>query len=193
MNAPALHPPVPEPDRVSFSPVFEGLLREHRATLSATAVSRLRDAGIDVSKPLLAAYPYRAWRAAVRILAEEQYPAVPYEAAVREVGRDFMRGYFETTLGRTVLVVLRLLGPRRSLQRMSRNFRTGNNFSETWMHEDAPGDVRLEVNDALADVPTFIQGLIEVVLEKVGAEDASVEVLAPAPNGHDLYRVRWKV
>jgi len=177
---------------VTFAPVFEGLLRGYALRLTPRAVDRLADAGIDVARPLSAGYPTSVWYAAVRILAEEQHVGLPYPDAVREVGRSFMRGYFETALGRTVFAVLRLLGPLRSLQRMSRNFRTGNNFSETWVHADAPGDVRLEVNDALADAPTFIQGLIEVGLERVGTQDASVEVLPPAPNGHGLYRVRWR-
>lgn len=180
-----------EAARVTFGPVFDGLFRHYLGALTPRAIARLHEASLDVGRPLQPGYPTEVWYLAVRVLAEEQHPGLDFPAAVREVGRAFMRGYFETPLGLTVFAVLRLLGPLRSLRRMSRNFRTGNNFSETWIHEDGPGDVRLEVNDDLADAPTFIQGLIEVGLERVCAQASSVEVLGAAGNGHTQYRVRW--
>jgi uncharacterized protein (TIGR02265 family) len=177
--------------RVTFGPVFEGLFREYREKFSDRTIHRLVEAGIDPRGKLLAGYPYTVWYAAIRILAEEHHQRLAYPDGVREVGRAFMRGYFDTALGGAILAVLRILGPLRSLKRMSRNFRTGNNFSETWTYEDGPGNVRLEVNDCIADRPEFIQGLIEVGLESVGAKDSSVEVLSVHDNGHAIYRVRW--
>jgi len=176
---------------VTFGPVFEGLFREYRETFSDRTIQRLVEAGIDPRGKLQAGYPTPVWYAAIRILAEEHHAHLAYPDGVREVGRAFMRGYFDTPLGGAMLAVLRILGPLRSLKRMSRNFRTGNNFSETWTYEDAPGDIRLEVNDCIADRPEFIQGLIGVGLEKVGAKDSSVEVLSVHDNGHAFYRVRW--
>lgn len=177
--------------RVTFGPVFEGLFREYREAFTDRTIHRLVEAGIDPRGKLLAGYPYTVWYAAIRILAEEHHQRLAYPDGVREVGRAFMRGYFDTALGGAILAVLRILGPLRSLKRMSRNFRTGNNFSETWTYEDGPGNVRLEVNDCIADRPEFIQGLIEVGLQSVGAKDSSVEVLSVHDNGHAIYRVRW--
>lgn len=186
-------PALPLDPRVTFPMVFEGLVvRGHGHRLTPLIIERLRAEGLDIERPLLPGYPTRVWYQAVRILAEEVYPELPYEQGVRETGRAFIRGYFETAFGRTVLAVLRVLGPLRSLKRMGRNFRTGNNFSETWVHEDGPGDVRLEVNDPIADAPTFIQGLIEVGMGYVKAQDVQVEVESILPNGHVVYRVRWR-
>lgn len=177
--------------RVTFGPVFEGLFREYRERFSDRTIKRLVEAGIDPREKLQAGYPTPVWYAAIRILAEEHHRQLAYPDGVREVGRAFMRGYFDTALGSAILAVLKILGPLRSLKRMSRNFRTGNNFSETWTYEDGPGSVRLEVNDCIADRPEFIQGLIEVGLAQVGAKDSSVEVLSVHDTGHAIYRVRW--
>ena len=184
---------LPLDSRVTFPMVFEGLvIRGYAHRLTPLIIERLRAEGLDIERRLLPGYPTRVWYQAVRILAEEVHPDLSYEQGVRETGRAFIRGYFETALGRTVLAVLRLLGPLRSLKRMGRNFRTGNNFSETWVHEDGPGNVRLEVNDPIADSPTFIQGLIEGGMGYVQAKDVQVEVESLLPNGHVVYRVRWR-
>lgn len=177
------------PERVTFGTVFEGLFREYNAVLTKRALDRLSDAGVDPRKPLQAGYPSDVWYAAVRILAEEQHPALSFNDATREVGRIFMRGYIQTGMGRPMFAVLRILGPMRSLKRMSRNFRTGDNFTETWLHEDAPGDVRLEINHAV--IPAFVQGILETGMEGVGAQESSVELL-PISGEHAFYRVRWK-
>lgn len=177
--------------RVTFGPVFDGLFRRYRDTFSERSIKRLVEAGIDPREKLQAGYPTPVWYAAIRILAEEHHMQLAYPDAIREVGRAFMYGYFDTPLGGAMLAVLKILGPLRSLKRMSRNFRTGNNFSETWTYEDGPGNLRLEVNDCIADRPEFIQGLLEVGMELVNAKGASVEVLSVHDNGHAIYRVRW--
>lgn len=176
-------------DRVTFGTVFEGLFREYIPALTDRALERLREAGIDPREPLQAGYPSEVWYAAVRILAEEQHPMLPHTEGTRAVGRAFMRGYIQTGLGKPMFAVLRILGPLRSLKRMSRNFRTGDNFTETWLHEDGPGDVRLEINHDV--IPAFVHGVLEEGMEGVGAKESSVELL-PSRGGHAFYRVRWK-
>ena len=183
--------PQPTQDRVTFGTAFEGLFRTYGPVLTDAALQRLLELGVDPRKPFHAGYPSDRWHGSIRILAEEHHPSLAHLEGTREVGRAFMRGYMQTALGRSIFAMLRILGPLRSLRRMSRNFRTGDNFTETWLHEDAPGDVRLELNHA--EVPAFIQGMLEQGLEGVGAQGSSVELLSKPSDGRTAYRIRWKV
>ncbi|HLT29096.1 MAG TPA: DUF2378 family protein [Myxococcaceae bacterium] len=175
---------------MTFGTAFEGLFRAYGPVLTEAALQRLLELGLDPRKPFQAGYPADLWHQTVRILAEEQHPVLGDLDGTREVGRAFMRGYMQTTLGRSTFAMLRVLGTLRSLKRMSRNFRTGDNFTETWLHEDAPGDVRLELNHT--EVPAFIQGMLEQGLTGVGAQDSSVELLTVPEQENTVYRIRWK-
>lgn len=150
---------------------------------------RLLQAGLAVDGPLLAAYPFEAWMAFLRIAAEELYPELPVDAGTRQLGVLYMQGYRETLMGRAILSLLRVLGPRRALQRATHNFRSGNNYTRTRLTELGPGHHALWMNE-VGPYPGFTAGIIHAGLEVAGARDVRVE-----PEGHDgracTYAIRW--
>lgn len=150
---------------------------------------RLARAGLLVDGPLLAAYPFPAWMSFLRIAAEELYPELPLDAGTRQLGLLYMQGYRETLMGRAVLSLLRVLGPRRALQRATHNFRSGNNYTQTRLSERAPGRYALWVNE-VGPYPGFTAGIIHAGLEVAGARGVRVE-----PEDHDghacTYAVAW--
>ena len=77
------------------------------------------------------AYPSSVLPACIVLTAQTLYPTEPLEQALKVIGRTFFLGFIDTLLGRAMLGLLRIIGPRRSLERMQRNFRTGSNYIET--------------------------------------------------------------
>ncbi len=182
LNAPA--------ELLVFGHTFEGLFqRALGGRLDAKARQRLEQAGLNLGKKLLPAYPFDVWMRCIAIAAESVYPALPQTEARRQIGRDLVHGYRETYLGRAMLALAKVLGPKRTLQRSAHNFRTGNNYTETRLTERAPNVHELWMNE-VGPYPEFTQGIIEAGLLEAGARGLKVDVVWH--DGHGAtYRVSW--
>ena len=106
------------------------------------------------------------------------------------LGRVFFGGYTSTVIGQAMLTMMRLIGPKRSLERMQRNFRTGGNYIETRFRELGPNHVELWFNE-VNGMPSYVQGIIEAGAEQIGARNVRVEY-RPEPEGGVLYTVIWE-
>jgi len=69
---------------------------------------------------------------------DDALPALERDEALERLGEDFFRGFSSTLIGQALKAMMRVIGTRRSLQRMERNFRTGNNYMETRSPRSAP-------------------------------------------------------
>lgn len=171
-----------------FQQTVEGLFRALGPELSREVAPRLKQAGIDPAN-LLPAYPLPTWVAAVEIAAEAVSPGTSREEAVYQLGRRYLDGYAGTLIGRALLSMLKILGPARTLQRMTKNFRTANNYTETRLTEVGPQHYELWCSHVVhAD---YYRGLIEGALERTGATHPSARV-AGRPDGGALFQVRWQ-
>lgn len=128
----------------------------------------LKAAGLDLDARLRRHYSLEQWKDFLRIAAAHVYAGVPAEAAYYSLGERFMDAYFGTFLGRAMLGVARLAGPRRLLLRAGHGFRASNNFSEVGIIERGPTSLELRMNDVLADQPTFAAGLLARAVELAG-------------------------
>lgn len=174
-----------------FEQTIEALfVRALGSRLTPDCKARLRQAGLDVDQKLKPAYPFQSWMAFIRIAAEELYPGVPLEEGTFKLGEAHIEGFRETMLGRAVLSLLRVLGPRRALNRATQNFRAGNNYTETRLTEHGPGRFDLWMNE-VGDFPAFTAGIIHAGLTIAGARELHVE-----PADYDgracTYRISWK-
>ncbi len=133
---------------LDFAHVFEGLfLRGLRGQLDAELMRRVKEKGVDLSKPLEPAYPAHVLVDCLTVAAQTLYPNQTLERGINTLGHVFFRSYVDTFMGRAMLSVLRMVGPRRTLERMQRNFRTGNNYIETRFVSVAPGHAELWFNE----------------------------------------------
>jgi uncharacterized protein (TIGR02265 family) len=174
-----------------FEQTLEALfLRALHGRLQPECKERLRQAGLDVDQKLRPAYAFNAWMDFLRIAAEELYPGEAVEQGTWKLGEAYIEGFRETMLGRAVLSLLRVLGPRRTLMRATQNFRAGNNYTESKLAEVGPGQFELWMNEVGA-YPAFTAGIIHAGLRVAGAQDIRVE-----PSGYDghacTYRINWK-
>jgi uncharacterized protein (TIGR02265 family) len=174
-----------------FEQTIEALfVRALGGRLTPECKVRLRQAGLDVDQKLKPAYSFQSWMTFIRIAAEELYPGVPLEESTFKLGEAHIEGFRETMLGRAVLSLLRVLGPKRTLTRATQNFRAGNNYTESRLVEQGPGRFELWMNE-VGDFPSFTAGIIHAGLRIAGAQELLVE-----PSGYDghacTYRISWR-
>ncbi|WP_426756626.1 DUF2378 family protein [Myxococcus sp. Y35] len=171
-----MRPPrsVPLSQRLVYVQVVEGLL-EHglRGRVSPRLKHRLRQAGIDLDRPLLPAYPVPLWERCLAVIIEETFPGVPREEAFRQLAERHVEGYGRTMVGRAVYGVLRLLGPRRLVQRLPQTLRATDNYTEVELTELGPTSYAMKMNSRL-DAPGYAETLFECFLRLGGANSPRV-------------------
>ena len=175
-------------EKLIFAQTFEGLLRSLGGKLTPQLVAGLRERGLDTSASLLPAYPLRVWIEVLSFVARQCHAGLAPDAAVAAVGRHFMDGYGETMVGRAMMAMMRLIGPRRTLERVTRQFRTGNNFSETKLTPVGATEYHLWVNEV--QLAGWYVGILSRGLEMAGGREVEVELLQ-RDAGAGTFRVRW--
>lgn len=176
-------------EKLWFQHSIEGLLRGLTGRVTPQLTARLLEVGIDAKK-LLPGYGRDVVRDAVRAIAAEVFPSLPPEQAERETGKLFIQGYGRTLVGASMLQLMRIIGPRMTLERMQRNFRTGTNFVETRFTSLGARAAELWFNDH-SGVPEFIAGIIEGGAAHTGAKGARVTISARDEVSCTL-RVDWE-
>ncbi|WNG33041.1 DUF2378 family protein [Archangium violaceum] len=179
------------PEKLVFATAIEALfVRELGATLTPLARRWLREAGLDLAHPLDVSYPLEQWRTFVRVGAEALYPHLPPTEAHWWMGIHFMEGYLQTSMGRVVAELAPVLGPRRMLERIERDLRGFNNFSEVRL-EDAPRHVELWVNDIFGNYSSFVAGFILRAQQVAGARNVHVDEWS-SDGTACTFLVRWR-
>ncbi len=181
--------PVPEVELV-FEQAIEGLFKMAlRPRMTEQLEARLLQAGLDLSRPLRPAYPRAEWNDFVRIAAESLWPGKSPEVAYRELGRALIDGYTQTLMGKAIASIVKLIGPRRMLERMTRNLRSGGNFNLTRVTDLAPQEVEFWINEPYLH-PAYVAGMLEAALQLSGAKGVALAVLARDGQGC-TYRIHW--
>ena len=143
-------------------------VRAFENRLTPACREALKRAGLDLDRKLERTYTLEQWKDFLRTAAAHVYGGVPAEAAYYSLGERFMDAWFGTFLGKALLGVARLAGPRRMLMRAGQGIRGGNTFSEVQVVERGPTSLELQVNDVMADQPTFMAGLLARAVELAG-------------------------
>ncbi|WNG35676.1 DUF2378 family protein [Archangium minus] len=190
---------------VIFSQVVEALFKHAiKERLDESTRRRLKTIGIDLDHPFLVAYSIPTWFAALRVCAEVLYPDLPSEQARYRIGRLVVDGYGQTTMGKAVFAMLRMLGWERSLTRISRGLQSGTNFlsARTRFLENGALEVTFEVmpefHAALGAQqgidPYFMNGTMDGMMALVGApfEGGKLQPIEPGSQ-HVVYVLRRRV
>jgi uncharacterized protein (TIGR02265 family) len=177
-------------DRVVFRQALEGLLKiVPEGRMDAALRHEMLRAGVDLARPLQTAYPMSTWVRFSEVLAAALFPGASITAAHRQLGRRFVEGYFQTFIGKALLPMLKLIGPRRALLRTDRNFRSANNYTEAKFEEKNPSEFIMWINE-VDTVPDYTAGIVESGVGAAGAVNPVVEVLSRHGDGC-TFRVKW--
>ncbi len=157
--------------------------------LTEKARARLKNAGLDL-KWQQSAYPQTKYHEWVRIAAEEVYPELPIQSALEKLGIAMLEGYEKTLLGRAVIAMGRIFGPKKTLARMTQNFRSSNNYMETRMTELGTNTYDLWINET-SGCPGMFRGIMKGSMTIAGAKDVVVEMHPEPGSGACRYRISW--
>lgn len=157
--------------------------------VSPTLEQKLRGVGIDLAKPLLPAYPFPTWNNALLVTAQEAFGSLSRDRAFYEMGRLIVTRYQETLIGGALFVMLRVLPARKIVDRMARNFRTTNNFTEIRLAVVDDNTVDVSFN-LVEDEPAFTQGILAAGLPAAGVKGSTVSLIARHPPGA-TFRLSW--
>jgi uncharacterized protein (TIGR02265 family) len=179
------------PEKLVHAQTVEALfVRAFENRLTPACREALKRAGLDLDRKLERFYTLEQWKDFLRIAAAHVYGGVPAEAAYYSLGERFMDAWFGTFLGKALLGMARLMGPRRTLLRAGTGLRAGANFIEARIVERGPTSLEFWMNDVVADQPTFAAGMIARAAELAGGW----RVVA-IPEGFDgtssTFHVRW--
>jgi uncharacterized protein (TIGR02265 family) len=178
-------------DKVVFDHTIEGLfMRGLAGQVTPRLKDKLRQAGLDLDHKLLPAYPFDTWVRCIGVAARELLPDKPDPEAWKRLGERMVEGYQETVMGGAMFALLKVLGPRRTLERAQKNFRSGNNYTEVKFTEVAPRVVDVWMNDT-GLVSYFTQGMILAGMRLGGAPGVTVDILQTDERG-TTYRVEWR-
>lgn len=196
--------PLEQPRRkepVAFDQLMEGLLiHAMKDRLDLTARQRLLALGVDISRPLLSAYPLVTLLGTLKLCAELRYPELPREEARYQLGLRTLEGFGSTPMGKALFGMARTWGARRMLGHMTRVLQTGINFARSRSHDLPSGDVDVtvevlpEFRDSITHRPGvdpyFVRGIIAQLVE-ICAVRVPVTLLPPTdPAGLSFtYRV----
>ena len=162
------------PDRYVFGVAVESLfLRALDGRVDASCRAALREAGIDLDEPVLAAYPAEVFHRGVAIASAAVEPGRPPDEAQFEVGRAHIDGFVGTYPGRMMLALARQLEPRTILDYTATFIRLGNNYTES--RTRALGERRVELwLNHVDGVPHWYRGIVQRGLELSGVRGVAV-------------------
>jgi uncharacterized protein (TIGR02265 family) len=175
-------------DRAVFAQAFESLLRTCGTPPSAEVVLAFKKAGVDVDRPLQVAYPLPVYLDVVLAVRQLRYPQLSDAEAFHRLGRSFIERYSTTVMGKALMAMLKLMGPKRALSRLTQSFRTASNYVEATAREIGPG--RHEVRIWPVRYADYYQGMLQAGLEAAGAKDLVVTTRS-YEDEVAVYELRW--
>jgi uncharacterized protein (TIGR02265 family) len=178
----------PSAQRLVFPVQAEGLIRGLQPDVTDRLKVRLRAAGLDLDLGLPPAWPAEQLALWLDLAAEEIYGDFPKDEAHRRIGRRFIDGWQRTMLGAASAQVLKLVGPKRALERLTRAFRTGDNFSESVVTFPSPtvGLVTMRTQR----LPHYIAGILDGGIAMLNVQGA-VTIMEDT-DAQMVFRVEWQ-
>jgi len=147
----------------------------------------LKARDFDASRP--SELKVGVWLDVLRIVAKHGQPNASEEDALDWLGREMVRGYCDGLVGKSLFLLLRMMGPKRAMLRIAANYATADGV--TRVTASARGDlaVDLEFNSAFG-VPGFIRGVLFESLIQMNASQPSVS-FSSLPSGVVLFSTSW--
>jgi uncharacterized protein (TIGR02265 family) len=171
-----------------FGPTFDALARALGSRLTNETKERFRALGVDYARPLEPAYPFETWVKAMDLGSQLVMPNANERERHVAMGRRMVDSYGETLVGKALLTAMRVIGPRRTLERMARNLRTANNYTETKLTQGTDGGFQLWCSRVAST--SFYCGMLQRGVEVAGGKGVIVEALSQDAAGA-TFSIRW--
>jgi len=178
-------------DQLEFARSIEGqFIKGLGPALTTEVKAKLRAAGLDLDGKILPAYPAADVHRWIGVAAKAVYPSDVMEEGARKMAHLMIAGLEDSLIGRALTAGLKLLGPRRSLDRVHRVFRNNGNYQEVTILEIGNDSARVRV-EYVFGLPTYYQGLFEGVLRLIDAKNPTVKITG-TPGPGTILQVNWQ-
>src|SRR5205823_9140736 len=135
--------------------------------------------GLDLDQKLQPTYPRATWAQLLEVTVSELFPEVSREEGFRRLGELAVTGIGCTMIGKVLVQMARLMGPRRSLLRLPQAFTSVNNFMKMELEEVEPTHFLVHVNETYGH-PAYVQGAMQAAMSLADARDLQVVILEDA-------------
>jgi uncharacterized protein (TIGR02265 family) len=179
----------PKEDVVFGNTVDALFLKALGRKLTMRCVERVKEAGIDLRAKLKTFYPRETYYRCVRILGEELFGELEEDRRMERLGTAFMDGFEQTLIGKATLQAVRFMGPKRTLAKMTSNFRSSNNYMQTELREEKPGDVYLTLSQT-SGAPGYFEGVLTRAMAVAGAKGFEIR-RAEYDGARCTYHITW--
>ena len=170
---------------VIFRHTVEAMIQRvllRRNLLTPALAQDLKALGLDVTRPH--DVPLAVWQSVLRHVSKLVAPGQPEDAALEELGREVLRGYADTLVGKGTLLVAKMLGPRRALLRIGETWATAGDAYRITITEKSPREIEA-LAEGVGDLAHYYKGVFhESMLLIVPACALQMEPLA---NGRCRY------
>jgi uncharacterized protein (TIGR02265 family) len=181
----------PEPERVVFAHTVKALLSrvfERQSLLTPQVREELAALGVNPAKPRDLAQ--EQWWKLIDLAARVLAPGAPPEEAYFMVGREMLHGFEATVIGRSLFLVLRMLGTRRAMLRVADHYRTADTVAKLTARGLGPTSVEVTVENTSPHAADYRRGVFLTALELVGARHPMVSFVFQ--NGTTVYTTSWE-
>lgn len=161
--------------KLIFSGAVESLLKVMNGHISQETKALLAKMRMGPPHKLEPAYPAEDWARAVKLISADLFPASDPDTQHRQLGKATVMHFADGFMGKAMFGAAKIMGAKRSLERMTRNFRTGANFIETRFTVVDEKTQELWMND-VSDVPGFYAGLIGAGADMIPGWPDRIEV-----------------
>jgi uncharacterized protein (TIGR02265 family) len=177
-------------DGVIYSHTVEAFVQRvllRHGLLSLDLDKQLKALGFDPSRP--AEVQLKVWVAAVLLVAKHAQPNATEADALEWVGREMVRGYADGLVGKSLFILLRMMGPRRAMLRIAANYKTADSVTRVTPIERGANVIDLEFNSDFG-VPTYVKGVLleSLVLLRAGKPEVKFSAL---PSGATVFSTSW--
>lgn len=175
-------------ERVIFPAQAEGLLRGLQPDVTDALSSKLKTLALDPGQPFPPAWPSSRLKEWLDAISDVVYDSCTRDEAHRRIGRRFIDGWQRTLLGAASAQLLKVLGSRRALERLTRAFRTGDNYTESSVTFPSPTSAIVTVRSE--PLPHYLAGVLDGGLAllnvkgKVSIENITGDVM--------VFRLEWE-
>ena len=161
--------------KLIFSSAMDALLKVIQGRITPETQRALAAMRIGPPHRPEPAYPAEHWAAAVKLISADMFPGGDLYNQHRQLGRATVLQFADTLMGKAMFGAAKIIGARRSLDRMTRNLRTGANFIETRFTVLDEKTQEVWMND-VTDVPGFYAGLIGAGVDFIPGWPDRIEV-----------------
>lgn len=164
-------------DQVVYDAAVEGVfLRGLVGEVTPSLSTKLRALGLDLDQKLRPTYPREAWRRMLEVTVAELFPDVSRDEGFRLLGAKAVNGIGYTMIGKVLVQMARLMGPRRSVLRLPQVFTSMNNFMKIELTEVEPTHFLVHV-DGTYGHPAYVLGAMQAAMGLTDAKDLQVKLL----------------